>query len=152
MVEISRREVLMMKKRKRIFLVLTFLFVAGWGFPAQIVQADLEWRIIKELDLKTTPLDIAPSADGQWFFILTKGEILVYSVKDGKVIEQISVDKDFDRIASLPRANVISLTSSTKKSVRMISFVRVHKIDVTGLYFKGPPDAPVTVAVFTDYQ
>ena len=141
-----------MKKSKMLFLVLAALFAAGWAFPAQIVQADLEWRIIKELDLKTTPLDIAPSADGQWFFILTKGEILVYSVKDGKVIEKISVDKDFDRIASLPRANVISLTSSTKKSVRMISFVRVHKIDVTGLYFKGPPDAPVTVAVFTDYQ
>ncbi len=28
----------------------------------------------------------------------------------------------------------------------------VHKIDVTGLPFKGPPDAPVTVAVFSDYQ
>lgn len=28
----------------------------------------------------------------------------------------------------------------------------VHKIDVTGLPFKGSPDAPVTVAVFSDYQ
>ena len=28
----------------------------------------------------------------------------------------------------------------------------VHKIDVTGLPFKGPPDAPVTVTVFSDYQ
>jgi len=28
----------------------------------------------------------------------------------------------------------------------------IHKIDVTGLPFKGPTDAPVTVAVFSDYQ
>jgi hypothetical protein len=28
----------------------------------------------------------------------------------------------------------------------------VHKIDVTGLPFKGSPDASVTVAVFSDYQ
>ncbi len=28
----------------------------------------------------------------------------------------------------------------------------VHEIDVTGLPFKGSPDAPVTVAVFSDYQ
>jgi hypothetical protein len=28
----------------------------------------------------------------------------------------------------------------------------IHKIDVTGLPFKGPPGAPVTVAVFSDYQ
>ena len=27
-----------------------------------------------------------------------------------------------------------------------------HRIDVAGLPFKGPPDPPVTVAVFSDYQ
>ncbi len=139
-------------KRKMILLVLAFLFVAGWTFFPQIVRADLEWRIVKDLDLKTTPLDISPSADGEWLFILTPGEILVYSVQEGKVIDQIPVDKEFDRIASSPRSNVISLTSSTKKAVQMIGFARVHKIDVTGLYVKGPPDAPVTIAIFTDYQ
>ncbi len=141
-----------MMKRKMIFLVLAFLFVAGWTFFPQIVQADLEWKIIKDLDLKATPLDIAPSADGKWLFILTPGEVLVCSVQEGKVIDQIPVDKEFDRIASLPQANVISLTSSTKKAVQMIGFALIHKIDVTGLPFKGTPDAPVTVAVFTDYQ
>jgi hypothetical protein len=28
----------------------------------------------------------------------------------------------------------------------------VHKIDLTGLPFQGSPDAPVTVAFFSDYQ
>jgi len=70
-------------KRTMMLSVMAFLFVAGWTFFPQIVQADLEWRIIKDLDLKTTPRDVAPSADGQLIYILTPGEILVYSVQAG---------------------------------------------------------------------
>ena len=51
-----------MMKRIMILLVLAFLLVAGWTFFPQIVQADLEWKITKDLDLKATPLDMAPSA------------------------------------------------------------------------------------------
>jgi len=131
---------------------MAFLFVAGWTFFPQIVWADLEWRIIKDLDLKATPLDVAPSADGQRLFILTPGEILIYSAQEGKVIDRIPVDKEFDRIASLPRADMLTITSSTKKALQIILIEVVHKIDMTGLPFKGPGDAAVTVAVFTDYQ
>ena len=28
----------------------------------------------------------------------------------------------------------------------------IYKIDVSGLLFKGPKDAPVTIAVYDDYQ
>jgi hypothetical protein len=141
-----------MMKKKMIILVLAFFFSAGWiPFP-QIVQADLEWRIIKDLDLKTTPLDVAPSADGKWLFILTPGEILVYSFPEGKITDRIPVDKDFDRIASLPRADMFTIASSTKKALQIIVFEAVYKIDVTGLPFKGPQDASVTIVVFDDYQ
>jgi hypothetical protein len=140
-----------MKKRMLVLVLPVFFWVGLTVFP-EMVQAEMEWKILKDLDLKTTPLDVAPSADGQWLFILTPGEILVYSVREGKVIDRTQVAKDFDRIVSSPRTDLLSLTSSTKKTVRMISFTLIHPIDVTGLYPKGPPDAPVTVAVFTDYQ
>jgi hypothetical protein len=139
-------------KRTMMLWVMAFLFMVGWIFLPQIVEADLEWRIIKDLDLKTTPVDVAPSADGQLIFILTPGEILVYSIQAGKIIDKIPVDKDFDRITSSPRANILSITSSTKKVLQAILLEVIQRIDVTGLPFKGPADAPVTVAVFTDYQ
>jgi len=141
-----------MMKRMMELLVLAFLLVAGWTFFPQIVQANLEWRIIKDLDLKTTPLDVAPSADGKWLFILTPGEILVYSFPEGKITDRIPVDKDFDKIASLPRADMFTIASSTKKTLQIILFEAVYKIDVTGLPFKGPQDASVTVVIFDDYQ
>ena len=137
---------------KRMMKLLVFLFVAGWTFFPQIVQADLEWRVIKDLDLKTTPLDVAPSLDGKWLFILTSGEFLVYSFTEGRITDRIPVDKDFDKIASLPRADMFTIASTTKKALQIILFEAVYKIDVTGLPFKGPQDASVTVVVFDDYQ
>jgi len=141
-----------MMKKTIIIFVLAFFFSTGWiPFP-QIVQADLEWRIIKDLDLKTTPLDVAPSADGKWLFILTPGEILAYSFQEGKITDRIPVDKEFDRITSLPRADMLSITSSTKKTLQIILFEAVYKIDVASLPFKGPQDALVSIVVFDDYQ
>ncbi len=135
-----------------IIWIFVSLFVAGWTFFPQIVQADVEWKILKDLDLKTTPLDIAPSVDGKWLFILTPGEILILSISEGTISDRISVDKDFDRIAPLRRPDLLGLTSSTKKSLQVIQFDTIFKLDLTGLPFKGPQEAPVTVAVFDDYQ
>jgi hypothetical protein len=141
-----------MIKKRMMVMVLPFFLAAVLAFFPQSAQADLEWKIVKDLDLNTTPLDVASSADGQWLFILAPGEILVYSAQEGKVIKRIPVDKDFDRITSLPRAQMVTITSSVKKTLQIIMLETVYKIDVTGLPFKGPQDAAVTVAVFTDYQ
>jgi hypothetical protein len=137
---------------RMIFLVLTSLLVACWTFSPQNARADVEWKIIKDLDLKTTPLDIAASIDGKWMFILAPGEILIFSVSDGTISDRIPVDKDFDRIAPLPRPDVITITSSTKKTLQVIRFENIYKFDLTGLPFKGPQQASVTIAVFDDYQ
>jgi hypothetical protein len=137
---------------KKIILVLAFLFGACWLLLPQTVGADMEWRIIKDLDLKATPLDVSPSPDGKWLFVLTPGEILVYSFTEGKIADRIPVDKEFDKIASLPRADMLTITSSTKKTLQIILFEAIYKIDIAGLPFKGPQDASVTIVVFDDYQ
>ena len=137
-------------KRMLIFLVL--VFVTGWTFFPQIVRADMEWKVVKDLDLKTTPLDVSSSADGKWLLILTPGEILVFSLAEGGITERIPVDKDFDRIASLPRADMVTITSSTKKALQIILLESVYKFDVSGLPFRGPQDASVAIVVFDDYQ
>jgi hypothetical protein len=141
-----------MRKWMRIVLTLAFFLGMGGIFFPEMVQADFEWRIVKDLDLKTIPLDVASSVDGQRLFILTAGEILVYSMQEERITDRIPVAGDFDRIASLPRADMITLTSREKKSLQILLLEPVFKIDLTGLPFKGPLDAAVTVAVFTDYQ
>jgi hypothetical protein len=133
-------------------IILTSLFVASWALVPHIVQADVEWTIVKDLDLKTKPLDIAPSLDGKWLFILTPGEILVFSIREGKINSRIPVDKDFDRVAPLLRPDLLTITSSTKETLQIIRFETIYEFDLTGLPFKGVKEASVTVAVFDDYQ
>jgi hypothetical protein len=139
-------------KKLTVVLVLAFLCLSGGPLFLPTAQASLEWKVLKDLDLKASPLDVAPSADGQWLYILTPGEILIYSLQEGKITDQLPVGKEFDRIVSLPRANGLTLSSSTKNTIQIIMLENVSTIDVSGLPFKGPRDAPVVIAVFDDYQ
>lgn len=120
--------------------------------PSQVASTDLEWTVIKELDLKAAPLDISTSADGRWIFILTPGEVLVYSNSENRVINRIPVDEAFDRLMYSVRNNTLILTSLTENALKIIQLEPIHEFDISGLPFKGPEHAPITIAVFSDYQ
>jgi len=138
-------------KRTTILIACAFLAMAAFISP-HVARAEVEWKILKDLDLKKTPLDIAPSLDGKWLYILTPGEVVIYSFVEGTIADRIPVDKSFDKIASLPRPDALVASSSTKKSVQLVLLERSYKIDVTGSPFRGPQEAPVTIVVFDDYQ
>jgi len=138
--------------KKMITFVLASVAMVAWVFFPGVVQAEVEWKVFKSLDLKATPLDVAPSMDGQRLFVLTAGEVLIYLIPEGRITDRIPVDKDFDRIVSLPRGDALSISSSKKKLLQVVLFENIYKIDVSGLPFKGPRDAPVTVVIYDDYQ
>ncbi len=139
---------------KNIFAIRIILtFLASLLFvPQHAVAQKMEWTIKTERNLEATPLDTAVSADGRLIFILSPGEILVYSVLQQKVINRIPVDKRFDRVTFSRADNTLIVTSSSEKVLKTIQLEFIQNIDITGLPFKGPANAPVTVAVFNDYQ
>jgi hypothetical protein len=128
------------------------ILAAGLVLFTQTVRADMEWRVSPPVDLKVAPLDIAPSPDGQRLFVLAKGEVLVYSLREGKIIGAKNVDQDFDRIAALGAVNGVTLSSSNRKTLQVLTFEMIQNIDISGSPFKGPENAPVTLIVFDDYQ
>ena len=134
-----------------ISLSLIALFVVSTGFvdPA---SAELEWTVRKQVPLTSAPLDNAVSADGQSLYILSAGEILVYSLARNKTINTIPIEGEFDSITVSPKGNSLIVTSSAGKSLKIIDLEFIQNIDVSGLPLKGPADAPVTIAVFSDYQ
>jgi len=140
-----------MKEITRI-IGISLLIIVSWLSVPQLVHADVDWTIIKELNLGTQPLDIAASGDGQLIFVLVPGEILVYSISDDKVTNRIPVGKVFDRLTHCAKTNVLILTSSSAKALKMIQVEMIHDIALSGLPIKGPEDAPITIAVFSDYQ
>ena len=97
-------------------LSLIVFFVVSVGFVGS-VSAELEWTFRKQVPLTSAPLDNAVSADGQSLYILSAGEILVYSLTQNKAINTIPIDRDYDSIAVSPRGNSLIVTSSTGKSL-----------------------------------
>ena len=140
-----------MEKRTFYLMSLLIIFVVSVGF-ATSVSAELEWTFRKPVSLTSAPLDNAVSADGQLFFMLSEGEITVYSLTQNKTINTIPIDGGYDRIAVSPKGNSLIVTSSAGKSMKIVDLEFVYQIDISDLPLKGPADAPVTIAVFSDYQ
>ncbi len=137
---------------KRLLLWVIIGLVGSWLAAAPVFSADFEWTVTKHLKLEASPLDIAPSADGQWLFILAPGEILVYSIKEDKVVKHIPVDKAFDRVTQSGSDSTRILSSRSGQALEIIQLGPVYRIDLSGLPFRGPEHAPVAIAVFSDYQ
>jgi len=50
------------------------------------------------------------------------------------------------------KTNTLILASSSTGALKIIQADQRYEISLSGLPFKGPVDAPVTIAVFDDYQ
>ena len=139
---------------KKLMIVLgIFFFSVGqclFSFPNAYGNIEIEAK--KQLDLEEKPIDIAASVDGEKLFILLEGKVLIYSIVQGEILDSIPVAREFDRLSVPGKDNVIVLSSSSGKRVEIIRYKTLHKIDISGLPFKGTENAPVTIAVFSDYQ
>ena len=129
-----------------IFIFLLSLLVI------QNVYGKTELTTIVQKHLDVHPLDVASSRDGNMIFILSPGQLIIYSSKNNKIINRSAIDDHYDRISYAERNKTIILTSRSSKLLKIIHVEQIHKISLSGLPFKGPANAPVTIVVFDDYQ
>ncbi|MGA9237273.1 MAG: hypothetical protein WBV91_20800 [Desulfobacterales bacterium] len=114
--------------------------------------AALDWNVIQTFNLKDPPLDVAFSTSRNKVFILTgEGQIQVYE-PNGTLDETMDVGKGFDRLWHIQGSDVVLLSSREKKIVQIIELNFVEQIDISGSPFRGPENAPVVVAVFSDFE
>jgi len=125
-------------------LIVPVLFAQGFAF--------VEWNIYKTLKLDTQPLDVAVSNNGNSIFILTKsGKILIYS-SDGKLKDKIDVGNHVDQIKSGPGEEWLFLSSRKNKTIEILHVDFIQHIDISGSPFQGVENAPIAIAVFSDFQ
>jgi hypothetical protein len=133
---------------------VTFFFstLAALFCLLPVCFAALDWNVIQTFNLKDPPLDVAFSTSRNKVFILTgAGQIQVYE-PNGTLDETMDVGKGFDRLWHIQGSDVVLLSSREKKTVQIIELNFVGQIDISGSPFRGPENAPVVVAVFSDFE
>jgi len=140
---------------KTTVLKAAFLLIGGvvfTFFTSTIASSEVEWAVKQTLDMKTTPVDVAVSPDWQKLFILTDdGVVQIYS-GNGTLIDSITVGTHVDKITAGPQGNVLILKSAQDKKIQIVTLDFIQQINVSGSPYKGVDDAPVVIAVFSDFE
>lgn len=119
---------------------------------ATAAHAAVDLQTIREFTLPAKPLDVALSPDGRLTFVLAdNGTILIYAVDSG-LKDTVTVGPGIDRIAVAADGSTLVLTNSKTKQVRQVAVAFQAMIDTANAPFKGKKDAPIVIAVFSDFQ
>jgi len=113
--------------------------------------ASVEWGLEHTLKMDQSPLDVAVSPDRKHIFVLTERGIFVYS-RDGKLEDKIDVGYPVDQIKIGPEGKQLFITNRKNKTVQVVTIDFIVNINVSGSPYRGRQDAPVVIAVFSDYQ
>ena len=105
----------------------------------------------REIAVQGNVVDIAVTDDGLWSFILTtRGEVLVLDPA-GRVTQTIEVGHGYEHLEYIRSSNRL-LLGRGQGGLKFIALTMRYDIDTSGSPSRGPKDAPVTLAVYTDYQ
>lgn len=131
----------------KVLIVTLILAIA-----ASVGSATLEWEILRTLKLDSPPLDMAIAPDGKSVYILTdKGDIQIYDL-DGRLKDKIEIREPVDQIKVGPGGDQLFVTDRQNKTVKVIKLDFIRQITINGSPFKGPEDAPVVIADFSDFE
>lgn len=106
----------------------------------------------KGWQLPYKPIDIVQSVDGQFIFVLTENNRVLIYEPNGNLKGSIPVEKGISAIETDARGENIFLIDQEKNSFSSLSIDFVVEINTDGSPFHGNANAPVTIAVFTDFE
>jgi sugar lactone lactonase YvrE len=128
-----------------LFLVMLFSF-------STLALAEVEKGDSRTIKLEAKPIDMATTADGKYTFVLAEGGKVLIIDSSGSVQDTLKVSGSATSIGTSPDGTFLLLADSAANTLEVVRISFIVDIDVSGLPFKGPADAPVVVAVFSDYQ
>ena len=133
-------------------ILIPFVIILLMGKSVTVGSATVEWEVLNTLKLDAPPLDMAISPDGKTVFVLThEGNIHIYEV-NGRLTDKIEVGEKIDQIKLGPKGTHLFATSRQNKTVKVIALDFIKKISTNGSPYKGLVDAPVVIAVFSDFE
>lgn len=132
-----------------VLILMVSLVIAANSLAATV---GVEANRVKQLAIDKPPLDVETSTDGKLMFVLVPGEVLIYSDLGDQPTSRIAVDNHFDRLAFAEDLDILILSSNSSKKVDIVRIDLISEVITDGSPYRGKADAPVTIAVFDDYQ
>jgi len=129
-----------------ILTLSTLLLSSSTGF------AEIEWNVLQTLNLKEPPVDIAFSTSRNKILVLTeKGNLQIFE-PDGQQIANLDVGKGFNRLYHVQGSDVVLLSGQNNKTAKIVELSFIEQINTIGAPFLGADNAPVVIAVFSDFE
>lgn len=140
---------------KKIFTFIQFVPLAAlllaWALPAN-ATGSIEASPATSWNLDAKPLGMVHTLDNRRVYILgDDSKVHVYSA-EGVKQGAIPVDKGVTAIDIAPRGEMLYLINAENKTFSSLNISFTTPIDVTGAPFLGEENAPVVLAVFSDFQ
>lgn len=131
---------------KLILSSLLFLFAISQAFAGEV-----EVRMLRTVALSAPPKQVVATADGQRFYVLTEtGEIQLYSA-NGDLLGSFAGGPEVTRIAPQGGDRLI-LEMGGQQQLLLVALEPIVQISTAGSPQLGPADAPVTIAIFDDFE
>lgn len=145
-----------MKHPQLVLTCLTTLLIATGSSASTIPDAGqdnrVEWEIQQSWPTSTKTLDMVHSLDGKYVYILNdKQQVQIFN-HQGRLQGNIPVAKGTSVIDISPRGEALYVIDNEKQTFSTVSVSFVVDVNTVGSPFKGPENAPVTIALFTDFE
>ena len=136
---------------KKISMFSFFLLLVSMVLPC-FALGEVNWQARNTIKTKQTPLDIQISADGKKTFILTEGGKLEIYGSNATIIDTIEVDPAINSISVDGSGSRVLMNNPKTNSVERITVEYIASFNNQGSPFMGNANAPIVLAVFSDFQ
>jgi protein-disulfide isomerase len=116
---------------------------------ASLTHAKMQFDT-RDIQLGDKPKDITLSQSGSTAYILCQKSIIIYSIQEAKVTDNITLTKAYSQIALSPDETTLYLTAQDLPQVTVMQFI--NNIEIGKSPIIGNSKARVTVTAFLDYQ
>ncbi|MGB3210540.1 MAG: hypothetical protein WBB19_07540 [Desulforhopalus sp.] len=112
----------------------------------------IEWNLQQSWPTAGNALDMAHSLDGKFVYILNDKQAVQVFNTQGQLQGSIPVEDGVSSIDIAPQGEKLYLINNKNQTFSSIGVSFIVDIDISGSPFEGPVDAPVTIALFTDFE
>ena len=119
---------------------------------AEATSSMVDARVTKQVPLVGVPMATAIAADGKTIFVLSNDGTVAIFEPGGRLRGMVQVGAGSTDIAASPDGHSIYVTDRGQKTLRIVELDYIISLHVGNAPFLGPPDAPVIIVVFSDFQ